>query len=152
MRRHNQEFGDGREAGDRAERHQDLMIRVHGYVVVQVTTAWPWSYTIGVQESWGQPDLLILDVDPVVQAQLLLSVLDDHIDFGRLDPPTSEALDLEVVTVDGHHFDGGLVSAWEERYGRRARTGDFLQLIPRPSWFGSGPWRRPQRLDRGPVA
>lgn len=140
-------FSDGDGYGEGVERHQDLMIRVHGYVLVQVMAARPWSHTIGVQESWGEPELVMVDADPVVQAQVLVSILDDHVDFGRMLSTTPEALDLEVVTVDGSHFDGSLVAAWEERYRRRAQTGDFLQLIPGPSWRRSALCRRPRRLD-----
>ena len=41
----------------------------------------------------------------------------------------------------------GLVAAWEERYSMAATTGDFLQVVPGPSWFCEHHARQVRRLD-----
>lgn len=135
---------------DEIERREDLLIRVHGYVVVQVTAARPWSYTMGVTESWGHPELVMVDIDPVVQAQLLTSLVEDLPVMGRLSPESLRGLDVDLVAVHEAHLDRGLLSAWEHRYSRRARADDVRQVVPGSSWFGAGATTGGRRLDRAP--
>ncbi len=131
---------------DEIERHTDLMIRVHGFTTVHVAGAAPWTYTIGALESWDQPELLVVDVDPVIQQALVLAVVDDYADRGEIAPATFELLDIELVTVDESHLVGGLVAGWEARYSMAAAAGDFVQIVPGPSWF-CPECDPPRRLD-----
>ena len=117
------------------ERHTDLVIRVHGFTTVHVEDRSPWTYTIGAFESWDQPELIVVDIEPLIQKTLVLAVADDYVDFGEIRPATLEMLDVELVTVDESHFVDGLVGGWERRYSMAASTGDFVQLVPGPSWF-----------------
>lgn len=130
------------------ERHTDLVIRVHGYLLQQVEAVRPWTYTIGCRESWDRPELLIVDVVADVQAILLQAVADDYVVHGALRADSLATLDVEVVAVDASHFRDGLVAAWEHRYAMAARTGDFLQVVPGPSWFCDHHAGRVRRLDR----
>ena len=136
---------------DEIERHTDLVIRVHGYLLQQVEAARPWTYTIGCRESWGRPELLIVDVAVDVQAIVLKAVADDYVAFGDIRSDTLDLLDVDLAVVDAHHFDDGLVAGWEGRYARAARTGDFLQVVLGPSWFCDDHQRLVRRLD-GPAA
>jgi hypothetical protein len=131
---------------DEIERHTDLMIRVHGFTTVHVAAAAPWTYTIGALESWDQPELLVVDIDPVVQQALVLAVVDDYADRGEIIPSTLELLDVELVPVDESHLVGGLVAGWEARYSMAATAGDFVQVVPGPSWF-CAECDPPRRLD-----
>jgi hypothetical protein len=125
-------------------RHTDLVIRVHGFTTIHVEDQRPWTYTVGAFESWDQPELLVVDIDPTIQKALIRAVGDDYADFGEIRPETLDLLDVELVTVDESHFADGLVAAWEGRYSMAASTGDFVQLLPGSSWF-CGECRPPQR-------
>lgn len=128
------------------DRHHDLVIRVHGYLIQQVDDVKPWTYTVGITESWGRPELLMVDVEPEVQAMLIKAVADDHIDHGDVRPSTLDLLDVELVVVDERHFRNGMVATWEDRYSRSATTGDFLQVVPGPGWFCEHHAARVRRL------
>lgn len=129
------------------ERHTDLVIRVHGFMVVHVEAPSPWTYTVGAFESWDQPELLVVDIEAPIQKALVHAVAEDYVDFGEIRADTLDLLDVELVTVDESHFAEGLVAGWESRYSMSASTSDFVQLLPGPSWVceGCAPCRR--RLD-----
>ncbi|MEZ5247241.1 MAG: DUF4262 domain-containing protein [Acidimicrobiales bacterium] len=128
-------------------RHTDLVIRVHGFTTIHVEDERPWTYTVGAFESWDQPELIVVDIEPAIQKALIQAVGEDYVDFGEISPQTLELLDVELVTVDASHFDDGLVAAWEGRYSMAASTGDFVQLLPGPSWFCGDCRPRQRRLD-----
>ena len=129
------------------ERHTDLVIRVHGYTTVHVEAEAPWSYTIGAFESWDQPELLIVDIDPAAQKLLIAAVADDYVDHGEISGSTVDLLDVELVVVDESHFAGGMVAGWEDRYSMSAAAGDFVQIVPGPSWFCRAHQGLVRRLD-----
>jgi hypothetical protein len=129
------------------ERHTDLVIRVHGFTTIQVEARPPWTYTIGAGESWDQPELIVVDIDPAIQKALVYAVADDYVEFGEIRPGTLELLDVELATVDDSHFVDGLVAAWEHRYSMAASTGDFVQLVPGSSWFCDDCEPKLRRLD-----
>lgn len=129
------------------ERHQDLVIRVHGFMIQQVQDHPPWTYTVGIRESWTRPELLMVDIDAEVQAILILAVADDLAAHGDIRPDTLELLDVELATVDEAHFRDGMVGVWEDRYSMSARTGDFVQIVPGPSWFCERHAAAVRRLD-----
>lgn len=117
------------------DRHTDLMIRVNGYVTIQVEGPRSWSYTIGAVESWDQPDLLVTGVDPALQLLLVHAVADDYVVHGEIRDQTLDDLDLELVAIHESHFDEGLVAQWEHRYSTRPAPGDIVQVVPGDSWF-----------------
>ena len=120
------------------ERHTDLVIRVHGFTTVHVEGEFPWTYTIGAFESWDQPELLVVDIEAPIQQALVHALAEDYENFGEIVPDSLELLDIELAVVDESHFDDGLVAAWEGRYSMAATTGDFVQIIPGPSWYCRG--------------
>ena len=134
-------------SSEEIERHSDLLIRVHGFLIQQVEADPPWTYTIGAHESWSRPELIVLDIDAGAQARLIRAVADDYLTFAEIRPSTLELLDIELVTVHEAHFGGGLVAAWEERYSLSATTGDFLQIVPGRSWFCDRHEAMVRRLD-----
>lgn len=117
------------------DRHHDLVIRVHGYLIQQVEDVRPWTYTIGARESWNRPELLMVDVEAGLQATLIRAVADDYVEHGEIARSTLDLLDIELVVVDEWHFRDGMVGVWEDRYSRSAATGDFVQIVPGPGWF-----------------
>ena len=133
---------------DEIDRHTDLMIRVHGYLMLHVgDQAGSWTYTIGTIESWDQPELIVLDVEPELQAVLVHAVADDYVRHGEVRDDTLDMLDVELVPVDESHFTAGMVAAWEERYSMVPQAGDFVQIVPGSSWFCPAHAARVRRLD-----
>ena len=132
---------------EEVDRHTDLLIRVHGFMIQQVEDDPPWTYTVGVSESWNRPELLIVDIDGATQARLVKAVADDYVRLGDIQPSTLEKLDVELIEVDEVHFRDGLVAQWEHRYSMSASTGDFLQIVPGPSWLCDRHVATVRRLD-----
>ena len=130
------------------DRHTDLVIRVHGFTTVHVEDEPPWTYTIGAFEIWDQPELLVVDIEPTIQKALVHAVAEDYVDFGEIQNDTLDLLDVETITVDETHFLDGLVAGWESRYSMAATTGDFVQLVPGPSWFCDDCGPNVRRLDQ----
>ena len=129
------------------ERHTDVAIRVHGYTTVHVEAQPPWTYTIGAYESWDQPELIVVDIESAIQKAIVHAVASDYVEFGEVADATLDLLDVELVTVDESHFVDGLVAAWENRYSLAASTGDFVQVVPGPSWCCDDCGQRLRRLD-----
>ena len=132
------------------ERHLDLVIRVHGYLIQQVTAEpAPWTYTIGLRESFDHPELLCVDIEGGTQTTLIKELGDEVARERRIDATMLRELDLALLEVDESHLHrDDLVGGWEERYQRSALRGDFLQVAPGPSWFCECHAGLLRRLDR----
>lgn len=127
---------------EQIDRQQDVAIRVHGFNRVQVGAnpgAPPdratWTYTIGLLENFDHPDLLATQFAPDRQAILTQAVGQTVVDEGQLDPSVLTDLDIELVPVHERHVSGNLVATWVNRYGRKPLQGEFLQIVPGPSWY-----------------
>jgi len=119
-------------------RHVDLTIRVNGYLIQQVADDLDddeWTYTVGVADSWGHPDLLIVDGPLEVQSQLVAELVTDVRDHGQISPELLDDLDLSLVPVHESHFASGIVGIWEDHHSRAATNGDFLQIRFGPVWL-----------------
>lgn len=135
------------------DRQQDLAIRVNGYQYLNVYDPGhveeidgSWTYTIGLAESFGQPDFLCIGVKPERQAAIVKALGDCIVEDGFLDPAVLTDLDVSLVPVHQDHLTDGLVGAWEHRYGM-AEAGDFLQVIPGASWYCRCHPANVQRMD-----
>jgi len=119
-------------------RHVDLTIRVIGYLIQQVADdlTGEWTYTVGVSESWGRPDLLIVDGPLEVQAEVVAELITEVRDRGEIRPEVLKHLDVHLVPVHESHFAAGIVGIWEDRQSRAATAGDFLQIRLGPAWLG----------------
>ena len=134
---------------EQVERKFDLMIDVHGFAMTQVQKHGEhgWTYTMGLRDRFGHPDLLIVQVRPDVQAELAQSLGQMVVDKGRIDHQVLLVSDIELVAVDPRHFRDGLVAEWANYYGRLPGEGDFLQVMPGPSLLCECCQHRTQRLD-----
>ena len=130
------------------DRHTDLMIRVNGYIAIHVEGPRSWTYTIGANESWDQPDLVVVGVEPALQQILIHALADDYRVHGEIRDETVHDLDLEIVAVHESHVDQGLVAEWEQRYSMVPRPGDVVQIVPGPSWFCDRHAGQAVRLDK----
>lgn len=131
------------------EQHIDLVIQIHGFIAQQVSGGKQlWTYTVGMSESWGHPELLCAGLTRDAQATLVGMLADDIEEFGGVRPATLDSLDIALVPIDERQFRNGLVASWEARYQRSAATGDFLRIVPGPSWHRRGSCCR-RGCDRG---
>ncbi len=121
------------------DRHTDLVIRVHGYLLMQVADEdRSWTYTIGLVEGWDHPEFLCLDGGLEAQAVLVNALGDEIRRIGHVRPTTAEFLDVRLVEIQESRLHNDRVAAWEDRYERPATTEDFLLVIPGRSW-STGP-------------
>jgi hypothetical protein len=134
---------------EEVQRSYDLTIKVHGFVRLQIQnpTGSDWTYTMGLAENFGHPDLLCVQIEPAAQADYIHAVGAMVVDEGLPDPGELDELDLELVPVHPCHLQGGLVAMWVIRYGRLPVEGDFLQVVPGPSHFCECHGSSMQRLD-----
>ena len=63
----------------------DLTIRTYGWQLNQVTDANPWSYTIGLTESYGHPELMSLRARLDVQNTVIRKIVDPIVETGSVD-------------------------------------------------------------------
>ncbi len=122
------------------ERHDDLCIQVHGFLMQQVyeqpRDERSWTYTIGLIENFGHPELLCVQISANTQAELVHALGTAVVENGELPAEALQDLDVELRPVHEDHLDGDLVASWRNRYaGRPPARGEFLQVVPGPSWF-----------------
>ena len=145
------------------ERATDLTIITNGYLLLRVTDVYnPWSYTVGLRESYDHPEFVCVDIDTDCQQRLIKLLADQVATCGPIHDDMLRAADIELLVVDEAHLRDDLVVVWEKRYGRSAQTGDFLQIRLGPSWYcehhanaarrlddpAAGPPARPNRAQR----
>lgn len=142
----------------------DLQIRVHGWALVQVADDGAgWSYTIGLVERFGHPELCVIDAELNVGAQVINQFVKGIVARGELSAE-HRLMGLQCVDVHQDHLRSHLFARWSERYGHPMRQGEMLQVLlpagsycechtPRvrrldiPGPTPSGP-RRPNREER----
>lgn len=119
-------------------RELDLAIGLHGFtrVGVEDPDGSGWTYTIGLTETCGHPDLICIEIEPDVQRALVAAVAAIVVDTGSPPDPGSLAeLDVELVEVHPRHLRGDLVDRWTQRYRHKPDEGEFLQVLPGSSYF-----------------
>lgn len=112
--------------------NQDLLIRTSGYAMTQVSDhrGGGWTYTIGLLERFGHPDLLTLDVDLALQAGLVNALAASVVEHGVLPGRAELRSDgLSTVLVHPNHLAEGRVAMWTKRHQRVPQTGEFLQVV-----------------------
>lgn len=131
----------------------DLRIRVHGWALVQVQdddTA--WSYTIGLTESYGHPELTIVDADLGYGARLITQLVEGIKAGGALSATTLRRFDVHCVEVHQSHLRGDLFGMWSNRYGRYMQRGEMLQVVLPKEAYCDCHRHQVRRLDRlGPI-
>jgi hypothetical protein len=61
----------------------DLTIRTYGWQLTQVTDTNPWSYTIGLTESYGHPELMIVGLELDLQNTVIRKIVDPIVETGQ---------------------------------------------------------------------
>jgi hypothetical protein len=126
----------------------DLHIRVHGYHVTQVEDRDSWCYTIGLEQSFGHPELVTTTLEMSAQLELIRTVAAMLAHDGVVDRVRLRGLDMKLVAVHRSHLATGLVGGWESFYARSATPGSFLQVLPPRNWLCDCHRNAVTRLDR----
>ena len=127
----------------------DLNIRTYGWHHVLVDAPKPWSYTIGLRESFGHPELTVVDLEPSAQVELIRWACECIEDGGSIDSFERSALGVEIVAVhDSHLRDGEWFGTWHAFYDAEPPSGSFLQILPPPTWECDHHRGGSRRLDR----
>jgi hypothetical protein len=119
---------------------QELLIRTHGFTMTQVSDGkgGGYTYTVGLQERFEHPDLIVFDVKLALQAEVLKELATSVVERGVL--PSSSALHrngLSAVRVHTNHLNDGLVAMWSQRHHRVPLPGEFLQVVFSSAYFCS---------------
>ena len=127
----------------------DLLIQVHGWALVQVEgDVTSWSYTIGLTENYGHPELTMAAVRLELQSAVIHRLVDDIVETGQLDLDLVAERELEIVEVHPLRFVQDWFGTWSNRYERQPAPGGFLQIVPPASWFCDSHASATPRLDR----
>lgn len=127
----------------------DLLIRVHGWALVQVEgDVTSWSYTIGLTENYGHPELTMAAVRLELQSAVIHRLVDDIVETGQLDLDLVAERELEIVEVHPLRFVQDWFGTWSNHYERPPTPGGFLQIVPPASWFCEDHASATPRLDR----
>ncbi len=127
----------------------DLKVKIYGWAVVQVSDDdLAFSYTIGLVENFGHPELIVLDVDRDIQHGLLNEIAKGIADNGRsaLDQPSTQG--VRCVEVHKNHLHGDYFGMWANRYGALPRPGQVLQVLLPESAYCECHAHSVRRLDR----
>lgn len=127
----------------------DLRVKVHGWSVVQVGDEHAaFSYTVGLVENFGHPDLIVLDVDRAYQYALINEIAKGIATTGRpaLDRPLTEGVRCREVHTN--HLTSEYFAMWATRYGGLPRPGQMMQVVLPDRAFCACHKHAVRRLDR----
>jgi hypothetical protein len=138
----------------------DLTIRTYGWQLTQVTDANPWSYTIGLTESYDHPELMVAGLKLDTQSMVIRKIVDSIASTGSVDHAFLQSEGVRLVEVHPNHLAGDWFASWSNHYDRVPPDGTFLQIVPPGHWFCDchqrsmphfelpGPTRFGNRVDR----
>ena len=130
----------------------DLTIRTYGWQLQQVTDTNPWSYTIGLAESYGHPELMITGLELDMQNSVIRKIVDPIASTGSVDHSFLGREGVTLVEVHPNHLAGEWYGTWSNFYGHLPPPGSFLQIVPPNKWFCDCHQHSMPRFDRpGPI-
>jgi hypothetical protein len=113
----------------------DLTIRTYGWQLTQVTDATPWSYTIGLIESYDHPELMVAGLELDTQSMVIRKIVDSIASTGNVDHAFLEREGVTLVEVHPNHLADDWFGTWSNFYGHVPPDGSFLQIVPPGDWF-----------------
>ena len=116
-------------------RSLDLTIRAYGWQLHQITDSNPWSYTIGLLESYDHPELMITGLELDMQSSVIRRLVGSIEKTGNVDHALLEREDITLVEVHPNHLAGDWFGTWSNFYQRLPPPGSFLQIVPPSDWF-----------------
>ena len=130
----------------------DLAIRTHGWFLQMVTDAVPFSYTVGLTESFGHPELMMIGMELDRQSSVIRRIVEPIEQTGHVDTADVAAAGITLVDVHDNHLDGDWFGTWVRRYGHLPPAAAYLQVVPPAEWFCSCHQHSTPRFDRpGPI-
>mgnify|MGYP002399403105 CR=1 FL=1 len=127
----------------------DLIIRVHGWALVQVKDAGTaWCYTVGLTESYGHPELTIVDAELDHAARMITQLVEGIKSAGELSATTMRRFGVRCVEVHRDHLWGDLFGTWSNRYGCLLQPGEMLQVVLPADAYCECHRHQVRRLDR----
>jgi len=127
----------------------DLTIRTYGWQLTQVTDpAMPWSYTIGLGESYDHAELMMIGVELGTQSHVIRHLVAMITEAGEIDHDELDRRGLSLVDVHRHHLRDHWFGTWSNRYGTLPPDGTFVQIIPPRDWFCKCHRNSTPRFDR----
>ncbi len=126
----------------------DLTVRTHGWQLTQVEDERPFSYTVGLLQTFGHPELVVVDMKLDSAADLigfLVRMLESN---GRIDHEQLGTYGTELVTVHPNHLNGEWFGTWMRYYQSAPPPDGFMQVIPPPNWYCRCHQHSIRRLDR----
>jgi hypothetical protein len=113
----------------------DLTIRTYGWRLTQVTDTMPWSYTIGLTESYDHPELMITGLELEMQSSVIRRIVGPIEKSGTIDQNALDDAGITLVEVHPNHLRSDWFGTWSNRYGHTPPAGTFLQIVPPSDWF-----------------
>ena len=113
----------------------DLTIRTYGWQLHQITDDNPWSYTIGLLESYDHPELMITGLEFGMQNTVIRRIVGSIEKTGSVDHSLLADAGIELVEVHPNHLAGDWFGTWSNFYQRQPSPGSFLQIVPPSEWF-----------------
>ena len=113
----------------------DLTIRTFGWQLTQITDTNPWSYTIGLLESYDHPELMVTGLELELQNVVIRKIVDSIEKTGNVDHAFLEDEGFTLVEVHPNHLAGDWFGTWSNFYERIPTPGSFLQIVPPSDWF-----------------
>lgn len=131
----------------------DLTIRTFGWQLTQVSdpapiSTLPWSYTIGLGESYDHAELMMIGVELGTQSMVIRRVVAMIEERGQIDHDELARLGLSLVEVHRNHLRDHWFGTWSRRYGEPPPDGTFLQIVPPSDWFCECHQHSVPRFDR----
>ena len=112
-------------------RHTELTIATYGWMVQGVTAEDPnggFAYTVGATQSFGIPELVIMDMDFDTAHPILNWTVELLRDGGSLDELEYDQIGWRAVHDD--HLDSGIFGSYTRYYGHPPQPGWVVQIIP----------------------
>jgi hypothetical protein len=92
-----------------------------GWQLNQVTDVDPWSYTIGLLESYDHPEVMVAGLRLEQQNTVIRTVVEPIVQTGRVDHAFLDREGVTLVEVHPDHLAGDWFGTWSNFYERRRR-------------------------------
>ncbi len=111
----------------------DLTVRTYGWQLNQITDDHPWSYTIGLLESYDHPELMVTGLDFEMQNIVIRKIVDAIEKTGSVDHAFLERERVTLVEVHSNHLAGDWFGTWSNFYEQRRRPGRSCRSFRHPT-------------------
>ena len=124
---------------EEVERREEMIFSVYGWLLrsVEPEPEWGllgWHYTIGLSESFGVPDLLLVgEPDFLLGARAVRFVAESVVDHGWDLQEVAAVHDLGLRPIDTTHMPEDTLADWIIRYQRVPEPHEMMHLVLPPA-------------------